>query len=230
MTSLLRTICLLLICCFSAISLQAQTKLTKEEIKYWKGKAKEYRRNLPALKALVESRDAAEDQVVELQQETNGLRTQMAMKERQIAGYEEQLSMLNQRVIEAEAKAAAGTNNSSSTPSQPVTPPTTTTTPSTSYSGTAPSVTGTVFRIQIAALNKKKIDRNLATGNSMVLMEDRNGLQKVMVGEFRTYTNARVLRDRLRQIGVKGAFIQAFRDGQPIDVQTAVQYTGEQVD
>lgn len=218
MNNLTRTICLLLLASFTFSGIQAQ-ELTKEETKYWKSKAKEYRRNLPALKSLVESRDDAEDQVVQLQQEANSLRTDLAMKDRQIAGYEEQLAALNQRVIAAEASAMAA----STQPTPPaVTPPSTT--------STTPSVSGTVFRVQIAALSQKKIDLTLATGNSMVLLEDRDGVQKVMVGEFRTYANARVLRDRLRQIGVDGAFVQAFQDGQPIDITTAVQYTGEEVD
>lgn len=226
MRNLTRTLALLLLCSVAFATIQAQ-ELTKEETKYWKGKAKEYRRNLPALKALVESRDNAEDQVVQLQQEANSLRTDLALKDRQIAGYEEQLAALNQRVIAAEAGAVAA-NPSQPTPT--VNQPTVTQPTVVSNTGTVPSISGTVFRIQIAALQQKKIDRGLATGNSMILLEDRNGNQKVMVGEFRTYANARVLRDRLRQIGVSGAFVQAFQDGQPIDIKTAVQYTGEKVD
>ncbi|PHI19797.1 hypothetical protein CEQ90_11265 [Lewinellaceae bacterium SD302] len=220
MRNIIQTLSLLLVCSLCFTTLSAQTELTKEEVKYWKGKAKEYRRNLPALKNLVESRDAAEDQVVDLQQQVNTLQTQVSMKDRQLVAFEEQVANLNQRILEAETA-------SMNVPTQPVTPPVTS---SGAVANTSPSVSGTVFRIQLAALNQKKIDRTLATGNSMVLMEDRDGLQKVMVGEFRTYINARTLRDRLRQIGVKGAFIQAFQDGKPIDIRTAVQYTGEQVD
>lgn len=216
MKPIIQTLCLLLVCCFGATTvLSAQTELTKEEVKFWKAQAKEYRRNLPALKMLTESREAAEQQVVDLQQEVNTLRTQVTMKDRQLSEFEAQVSMLNQRVVDAEMSAA-------SPPSTVAPPPVT--------SSSSPSVSGTVFRIQIAAMSAKKLDAGLASGNSMMLMEDRNGMQKVMVGEFRSYLSARALRDKLREIGVKGAFIQAFQDGQPIDVQTAVQYTGEKVD
>lgn len=204
-----------------ATSLVGQTSLSKEETKYWKTKAKEYRRNLPALKALVESRDAAEEQVVDLQQEANGLRTELSLKDRQIAGYEEQLTILNQQLLDLDSPLP---------PVEDPTPPPSNPTTTVVSPGTSPSVSGTVFRVQIAALGKNKIDRTLATGNSMVLLEARDGLQKVMVGEFRTYTNARTLRNHLRKIGVRDAFIQAFQDGQPIDVRTAAQYTGETVE
>lgn len=218
MKPIIRTLCLLLVCSFCTTAvISAQAELTKEEVKFWKTKAKEYRRNLPALKMLSESRDAAEQQVVDLQQEVNTLQTQVSLKDRQLAEFEAQVSTLNQRVVDAEMSAA--------TPPSTVAPPKLPT-----MDTSLPSITGTLFRIQIAAMSKKKLEAELASGNSMMLMEDGSGMQKVMVGEFRSYLSARALRDKLRQIGVKGAFIQAFQDGQPIDVKTAVQYTGEEMD
>lgn len=205
---------------FLAAPLAAQTELSKEEIKTWKERAKEYRRNLPALKNLVEERDAYENQVTSLQQQVNDMTAQLAMKDRQITAFEEQQSLLNQRVLEAENAVA-----------QPTTPTTVAQPSAPTYtSSSSPRISGTVFRVQIGAFKVKQVDADLATGNNMVLSQTADGMQKVIVGEFRTYDSARRLRDTMRQIGVKGAFVVATQDGQPIDVKTAVQYTGETID
>jgi hypothetical protein len=204
---------------FLAAPLSAQAELSREEVKTWKDRAKEYRRNLPALKNLVEERDAYESQVVTLQQEVNDLTAKLSMKDRQITSFEEQQALLNQRVLEAENAVA-----------QPAIPATVAQPTSPTYTSSVPDVSGTVFRVQLGAFRANRVDADLATGNSIMLSETADGMQKVIVGEFRTYANARRLRDKMRQIGVKGAFVVASQDGQPLDVKKAVQYTGETID
>lgn len=204
---------------FLAAPLAAQTELSKEDVKIWKARAQEYRRNLPALKNLVEERDDYESQVNSLRQEVNDLTAQLSMKDRQLTAFEEQQALLNQRVLDAEnAVAQPTTTTTVAQPSSPV------------YQGSAPSISGTIFRVQLGAFQNNRVDADLATGSNIVLSETANGMQKVIVGEFRTYDSARRLRDKMRQIGVKGAFVVATQDGQPIDVKTAVQYTGETID
>lgn len=218
MHKVIRLSLLLMIGVFTSLSLAAQNELSREETKVWKDKAKEYRRNLPALKALVEEHGQYQDQVVTLQQQVGELQAQLAMKDRQISTFNDSQAELNQRVIAAETTARNAVN-------QPAPPP-----PPTTATGSSPSITGTIFRVQIGAFEKKRIDLDLATGNEMLLQETAGGIQKVAVGEFRTYGNAQRLRDKLREIGVDGAFVVAFQDGQSIDVTTAIQYTGETID
>lgn len=204
---------------FLAAPLAAQTELSKEDVKIWKARAQEYRRNLPALKNLVEERDDYESQVNSLRQEVNDLTAQLSMKDRQLTAFEEQQALLNQRVLDAEnAVAQPTTTTTVAQPSSPV------------YQGSAPSISGTIFRVQLGAFRTNRVDSDLATGSNMVLSETADGMQKVIVGEFRTYDSARRLRDKMRQIGVKGAFVVATQDGQPIDVKIAAQYTGETID
>lgn len=206
---------------FLAAPLSAQEELSKEEVNIWKDRAKEYRRNLPALKNLVEERDAYETQVVTLQQQVNDMTSQLSMKDRQLMAFEEQQALLNQRIMDAENAVA----QPATTVAQPAY-----TAGSTSSSSSSPSISGTIFRVQLGAFRANRVDADLATGNAMILSETADGLQKVIVGEFRTYDSARRLRDKMRQIGVKGAFVVASQDGQPIDVKVAVQYTGETID
>jgi len=219
MQIVMRLTLLLTIGLLASFSLSAQ-ELSKEETKKWKDKAKEYRRNLPALKALVEQHAQYQDQVAGLQQQVSDLQAQLTMKDRQISTFNDQQTEMNQRVLAAEAAAREATAAAANTPAPPPT----------SSSGTVPSVTGTVFRVQIGAFQRKKVEYDLATGNNMLLQETADGLQKVIVGEFRSYENAKRLRDVLRKIGVDGAFVVAYQDGQPIEVTTAIQYTGETIE
>ncbi|MEL7160054.1 MAG: hypothetical protein AAFN92_04795, partial [Bacteroidota bacterium] len=66
---------------------------------------------------------------------------------------------------------------------------------------------------------------NLATGNALDLQQ-QDGLQKFVVSQFRTYANATVLRDRLKQMGVTDAFIIARNNGERIPVPEALRMTG----
>lgn len=202
---------------FCPNSLAAQVELSKEEIKTWKKKAQDYRRNLASLKQMEEEHAAYQNQVLSLQQQLVDAQNQLGMKEQQIAAFESQQAGFNQKIMEAEAKARENT-----AANRPVEQPV--------YTSTAPSVSGTVFRVQIGAFKVNKMDADLATGNSMLLNETADGLQKVQVGEFRSYASALRLRDQLRKTGVKDAFVVATQDGQPIAVETAVQYTGERME
>ncbi len=199
-----------------APALRAQNELSKEEIKAWKEKAQDYRRNLPALKQLVEEHESYQNQVVSLQQQLVEAQNQAAMKDRQITALESQQADMNQRIIDAEAKARE--NKQPAASSQPV------------YTSTAPMLSGVVFRVQIGAFKVNKMDADLATGNNMLLNEAADGFQKVQVGEFRSYASARRLRDQLRKTGIRDAFVVATQDGQPIDAKIAAQSIGESVE
>jgi hypothetical protein len=50
----------------------------------------------------------------------------------------------------------------------------------------------------------------------------------VVVSQFRTYSNAAALRDRLKQMGVKDAFVVARNNGERIPVPEALRLTGQQ--
>ena len=53
-------------------------------------------------------------------------------------------------------------------------------------------------------------------------VEESAEYQKVVVGQFRDYEKAKNLRDELKQMGVKGAWIVSYRDGQRITVKEAL--------
>ena len=89
-----------------------------------------------------------------------------------------------------------------------------------------PTVQGVIFQVQLGAYARNKVDPNMATEDALEL-QDQNGVQKVVVSQFRTYANAAALRDRLKQMGVNGAFVVAKNNGQRIEVQEALRMTGQ---
>ncbi|WP_157500931.1 hypothetical protein [Lewinella sp. 4G2] len=87
-------------------------------------------------------------------------------------------------------------------------------------------VQGVVFQVQLGAYVKNTLNPELATENALEL-QDQNGMQKVVVSQFRTYSNAAYLRDRLKQMGVKDAFVVAKNNGQRVTIPEALQMTGQ---
>ena len=87
-------------------------------------------------------------------------------------------------------------------------------------------VAGVIFQVQLGAFAQNTVNSDLSTGNALELQE-QNGVQKVVVSQFRTYASAAKLRDRLKQMGVKGAFVVAKNDGVRISVPEALRMTGQ---
>jgi hypothetical protein len=87
-------------------------------------------------------------------------------------------------------------------------------------------VPGVIFQVQLGAFAKNTVDPDLATGEALELQE-QDGLQKFVVSQFRTYATAAQLRDRLKAMGVKGAFVVAKNNGQRISVPEALEMTGQ---
>jgi N-acetylmuramoyl-L-alanine amidase len=88
----------------------------------------------------------------------------------------------------------------------------------------APAV---VFKVQIVTSNKR-IEPKPANFNGLEGVEEHKGagLFKYTVGSEPDLDRARDLQRRCREKGFDGAFIVAFRDGQRIDLQEALNLAG----
>ena len=84
-----------------------------------------------------------------------------------------------------------------------------------------------VFKVQIVTSNKR-IEPKPANFNGLEGVEEHKGagLFKYTVGSEPDLDRARDLQKRCREKGFDGAFIVAFRDGQRIDLQEAVNLAG----
>jgi septal ring factor EnvC (AmiA/AmiB activator) len=184
----------------------------------WTSLAATYKKNPDALRQLVEDCETTEAQLATTRQQLNEVRTQSGTANQDITALRANLTsaqmendQLRQQVADANARAAAAATNASNdrldTDQQTV-------------------VAGVIFQVQLGAYAQNTVNPDLSTGNALELQE-QNGVQKVVVSQFRTYASAAKLRDRLKIMGVTGAFVVAKNNGVRITVPEALKITGQ---
>lgn len=77
---------------------------------------------------------------------------------------------------------------------------------------------GVWFRVQIGAYEDLQIDQELETTPQLAL-EQQNNLQKIVLGRYRDYTDAKRLQSKLQTMGVKGAWVVSYRDGVRVPIE-----------
>ena len=77
---------------------------------------------------------------------------------------------------------------------------------------------GVWFRVQIGAYEDRRIDKSLETTDQMTL-EERDELQKVVLGRFRVYEDAKRLQEQLKGMGLDDAWIVSYKDGRRVPIE-----------
>lgn len=203
---------------FLAFNMNAQ-ELSKEEEKTWKDMAKEYKRNPAALKVLSEKSEGLEaelnelnSEIAQVQQENSSLKAQMNRKDARVTDLQNQMNQINMQLSEAQAALASNTKGGQSeTPNSNV------------GMGQEMMMNGVLYRIQVGAF-KKGVGEAVAdaTDANNLGVESTDDFEKVMIGQIRDYTKAQALRDQLRKMGVKDAFIVAYKDGARVTIKEAM--------
>ncbi len=90
---------------------------------------------------------------------------------------------------------------------------------------------GLVFRVQVAA-GPNRVDPSFFEEkfgiSETVVIEDHDGLNKYVVGEFGSYRPAKTFSNELRDAnGVEGPFVTAYNDGVRIHVREALEIAGQ---
>ncbi len=70
---------------------------------------------------------------------------------------------------------------------------------------------GLVFKVQIGAYEKRELPTEL-TKSVNLDTEEKNNLQRIIVGQFRNYEKAKSLKKQLRAMGVNDAFVVPYID------------------
>lgn len=81
---------------------------------------------------------------------------------------------------------------------------------------------GIWFRVQIGAYKNREIDKDLATTDELSL-EKPDDIQKVALGRFRQYEDAKKLQTQLKGMGLKDAWIVSYKDGKRISIEEALK-------
>lgn len=77
---------------------------------------------------------------------------------------------------------------------------------------------GVWFRVQIGAYQDRRIDNSLETTDQLSL-EERNELQKIALGRFRNYDDAKRLQTQLQEMGLKDAWVVSYKDGERVPIE-----------
>lgn len=190
-------------------------ELSKEEEKEWKDKARQYVKNPDALKALTESRELYQAEADRFEAQANELQAQINQYQNRIAQLEEENMQLTNNMMTAQQTIQQLTEENeelaSRGPAEPM----------------EEDMSGTLFRVQVGAFKKNRVPEALDTGENMDLEEDE-GMQKVVVGKFRNFEEAKQLMNYLQNMGVKGAWVVSYIDGQRVPLKEALQVSPSQ--
>ena len=77
---------------------------------------------------------------------------------------------------------------------------------------------GVYFKVQIGAFRERDVPENLDQSVNLGI-EKKNGMQEIVVGQFRNYFKADSLQNQLRAMGVKDAWIVPYKDGQRVPLK-----------
>ncbi len=187
-------------------SLSAQS-VSKEENKFWKNKAKMYKKRPLSLKAEFEN---YQNQIKDLKRrnkdllqrtgptsETNDLLDSLRWVVIQLEG-DLQKENDKRKKLELEYKSIKQFELDDIKP-------------------------GLVYRVQVVASVFKEINE---PGNTQedIMVERADGFNKLLVGSFRTYEECAAFRDEMRRQGLRDAWIVPYIDGVRVTISEAEQY------
>jgi DNA repair exonuclease SbcCD ATPase subunit len=185
-----RIITLFAIALAMGITTQAVAQMSKDEQKEWKKRLKDT--SPEQYKSMVEENKSLKSQVSSLRTEVNNVDGRLKEKDDEIEQYQRQVGNLRDEL--AKAKAAAPVGGSGSNINENV---------------------GVVFKVQIGAF--KKVD--LSDANSSNFKEEKEGdLNKYTIGVFKDYWEADTFKKRLREMGVREAWVVSYRDGKRVPI------------
>ncbi len=200
----------LLIGVFVASVALAQTSegrpLTKKEAKEWKKRKK---------KMSVEDFKVLYDQNVIQKARIASSAGEIQNLERQVSSKDDQVSDLQKQVTRMQAAYQAGQREIENLKDQSITPV---------YkpeliNGEDFSV-GVVFKVQVGAFRKIDLAKYAETAKDF--NQEGNELRKYIIGNFRNYDAANVLKRYLREMGVSDAWIVPYRDGKRVPLKEVI--------
>ena len=175
------------------------TELSKSEKKKWKTIARAYGKNPVALKLLTEEHSYLKKNSTEWEAEIVRLKEMLATKNQnnsmQLATIEELRSEILSLQEELQRTRMTANQNHYDI--------------------------GVWFRVQIGAYEKEQL--NAGQLNSDKLSVEGGDLQRIVLGHYRNYDEAQQMRDSLRKLGLKDAWIVSYKDGRRIPIEDALR-------
>lgn len=203
----------ILIMFFSFLTVQqAFAQMSKAEIKEWKVKMKEL--GPTGLKDLVDENDGNKVKVTNFESRVTNLEQEKGDLAQEVKDLKDALARK-----EAEAKAAAEAVAAVATPTENVEKT------STSSDGNmkAPIQKGVVFKVQIGAFKTVDITKYFNRNKNFSGEVDEDGTMKYTLGVFPDYWEADAFKKYLRAMGVKDAWIVAYKNGKRANIKDVLE-------
>ena len=180
---------------------KAEKAKEKREIKKWKKKLKamdplKFRDMVEDYGAIRGQASGLKRQVEEQQGELEQLRAQVAAKDDEVAQMQQRMQEMAQRQKPQDVSSNASTQWDK----------------------------GIVFKVQIGAFRDKDLTKFTETGNFWA--EDKDGVKKYTIGNFREYWEADAFKKYLREMGVKDAWIVSYENGVRTDIKDVLEQGG----
>ncbi len=176
---------------------QKKSKEDKTLEKEWKSKLKDM--NPLQLKALYEEKDV-------LTREKADLATRIGDLESQLSDKSAEVDKTKAMLLEAEKKAAdAQTSISKNGMGAPMT------------------ANGVVFKVQVGAFKNKDLTKYFNNNKNFSGEVDADGTKKYTIGYFPEYWEAENFKKYLREMGVKDAWIVAYKDGNRVELRQVLE-------
>jgi DNA repair exonuclease SbcCD ATPase subunit len=187
--------------CFG-LSYNASAQLSKKEKKEWKKQMKDL--DVEAFKKLVEEKESLESQVASLNSQVSSLQARANEKTTEADRLKGELKDLQNQLAETKATQVQEANNMD-------------------ISGNSTRVVkGVAFKVQIGAFRNKDLTKYFENNGSFDGEVD-NTTQRYTLGTFTDYWEADKFKKYLREMGVKDAWIVAYKDGQRVPLKDVLE-------
>lgn len=202
----MRKVVFLFLVMFLSLNYSFAQKMTKEE----KAEEKEWAKKMKNLKPLdykhlIEEKESLSQQAQEASSNLNQCTSSQAAKDEEIVKLRAQLDSLRSAAPMA-AVTTKGGKKSSSSPASTAKP-------------------GIVYKVQIGAFRNKDLTKYFNNNKNFSGEVDADGAKKYTLGEFVEYWEADNFKKYLREMGVKDAWIVAYKDGNRVPIKDALEGT-----
>ncbi|MFL5728362.1 MAG: Ezrin/radixin/moesin family protein [Cytophagaceae bacterium] len=186
-------------------------KKTKEEVEQEKEWAKKLKELKPLeYKKLVEQKDALAGQISECENSKSSIKSESESKDAEIARLKKEVEDYKTGVVKVPGQATTTTvetdNNN--------------TTKVNTHKG---PTKGVVYKVQIGSFKTKDLTKYFDNNPNFSGETDADGSKKYTLGVFTDYWEADKFKKALRDMGVKGAWVVPYKDGQRVNLKDVLE-------
>ncbi len=190
------TLLIVFVCTATGAFAQKKTKEEKAQEKEWKKKLKDL--DPLQYKALLEERDGLKTELTDLNSKVVSLEADLNAKNADNEKLLAQLKSAEQKLVEEQKS-------------------------NVTKGGGRVSANGVVFKVQIGAFRNKDLTKYFENNPNFSGDVDADGTKKYSLGYFGDYWEADTFKKYLREMGVKDAWLVAYKNGQRVEMKDVLE-------